>query len=162
MAKVGLGGGCHWCTEAVFQSLRGVTDVAQGFIAPNAQLNAFSEAVVVCFDEQIITLEHLIFIHLHTHKSTKNHSMRAKYRSAIYVFDASTQERATQALIKAQSDFKEKLITKVVPFGRFKYSDERFHNYYRANPNKPFCESYISPKLAMLKRKFSRYYQDVS
>lgn len=84
--KIGFGGGCHWCTEAVFQNLKGVNHVAQGWIASDENNTAFSEAVVVEFNPPKINLKTLIEIHLATHKSTSNHSMRKKYRSAIYVF----------------------------------------------------------------------------
>jgi len=85
LTKVAFGGGCYWCTEAVFQSLIGVEKVAQGFISSEGKNDSFSEAVIVYFNEKI-TLKTLIEIHLHTHKSTKEHSMRTKYRSAIYYF----------------------------------------------------------------------------
>src|SRR3954451_12716902 len=86
--KIGFGGGCHWCTEAVFLSLKGVEQVEQGWIASQPPYDAFSEAVVVTYDPLVITLTDLITIHLHTHASTSNHSMRQKYRSAVYWFDA--------------------------------------------------------------------------
>ena len=67
--KIALGGGCHWCTEAVFQSLKGVEKVNQGYVASTGENNWFSEAVIVHFNDEIITLKTLIEIHLHTHKS---------------------------------------------------------------------------------------------
>lgn len=96
MRKVGFGGGCHWCTEAVFQSLVGVIKVEQGFIAPLEVRNAFSEAVVVHFNQDEIGLKNLIEIHLRTHNSTSAHSMRDKYRSAIYAFDEVTRVNSTK------------------------------------------------------------------
>jgi len=86
-SKIGFGGGCHWCTEAVFQSLKGVRSVAQGFIASTEKNSSFSEAVIVFYDAAIITLKDLIEIHLHTHNSTSNHRFRKKYRSAVYYFE---------------------------------------------------------------------------
>ncbi|MEM9076169.1 MAG: peptide-methionine (S)-S-oxide reductase [Bacteroidota bacterium] len=79
MDKIGLGGGCHWCTEAVFSSLNDVIRVEQGFISSNEE-SAFSEAVIVHYDSNAISLKDLVGIHLYTHKSTSDHSMRAKYR----------------------------------------------------------------------------------
>lgn len=76
--KIGLGGGCHWCTEAVFQSLIGIEKVEQGFIASTEEYNTFSEAVIVHFDSEVISAKTLIEIHLYTHKSTSQHSMRSK------------------------------------------------------------------------------------
>lgn len=76
LKKIGFGGGCHWCTEAVFQSLKGVKSVQQGWIASKNEHFEFSEAVIVDFDPSSIPLKVLIEIHLHTHKSTSEHSMR--------------------------------------------------------------------------------------
>ena len=78
--KIALGGGCHWCTEAVFQSLKGVEKVEQGFVAPLQDLNSYSEAVIVHYNADLISLKDLIEVHLDTHKSTSNHSFRKKYR----------------------------------------------------------------------------------
>ncbi len=93
--KIALGGGCHWCTEAVFQSLIGVRSVEQGFVASTEENSSFSEAVIVHFNPEDITLQTLIEVHLHTHKSTSAHSMRQKYRSAIYYF---SDEQKTKSL----------------------------------------------------------------
>ena len=155
MEKIGLGGGCHWCTEAIFQSLKGVTKVEQGFIAPRGNGASFSEAVIVHYHKEHIDLGDIIEIHLHTHKSTSEHSMRNKYRSAIYAFDEESRKKSLSILEDLQKDFDKKLITKVLRFYGFKPSATQFHNYYYENPGKPFCETYISPKLKVLFKKFS-------
>ncbi len=155
MEKIGLGGGCHWCTEAVFQSLRGVAKVEQGFIASTDKNNTFSEAVIVHFDPTSISLKDLIEIHLHTHESTSDHSMRQKYRSAVYVFSEGQRQEVKEILTRLQSDFESPLITQVLPFDAFKPSEVQFADYYYKNPQKPFCRSYIQPKLKMLLERFS-------
>ncbi|UQD57677.1 peptide-methionine (S)-S-oxide reductase [Flavobacterium sp. K5-23] len=155
--KIGLGGGCHWCTEAVFQSLIGVEKVEQGWIASNGNNESFSEAVIIHFDASKISLEVLIEIHLHTHKSTVKHSMREKYRSAIYFFNLEQQAKAKTILSKLQPHFKNEIITTVMPFLNFKASREEILNYYYKNPEKPFCKNYIDPKLKILLEKFSKY-----
>lgn len=152
--KIAFGGGCHWCTEAVFQSLKGIEKVEQGFVASTGSDNSFSEAIIVYFDPSVIPLKILIEIHLYTHKSTSQHSMRGKYRSAIYVFSDTQSRKAILILKKLQEKFEHKLITKVYPFGQFKPTDERFANYYYNNPDKPFCQSYINPKLQLLLERF--------
>ncbi len=86
MEKIGFGGGCHWCTEAVFQALIGVEKVEQGWIASEGENDSFSEAVIVHFDESTIDLSTLTAIHLFTHSCTSEHSMWKKYRSAVYTF----------------------------------------------------------------------------
>jgi len=155
--KIALGGGCHWCTEAVFQSLMGVTKVEQGFLASTDENKTFSEAVIVHFNAEIISLQTLIEVHLHTHKSSSTHSMRAKYRSAIYYFSLEQKTEAEVILNTFQPEFENKIITKVLPFSKFMPSREAIQNYYIKNPEKPFCERYINPKLKRLQDKFSKH-----
>lgn len=155
--KIALGGGCHWCTEAVFQSLLGILKAEQGFVASTGKNNAFSEAVIVHFNAEEISLKTLIEIHLHTHKSTSNHSMRTKYRSAVYTFSEAQKKDAEQIVKNFQSQFENKLITEVLPFESFKGSRKQIQNYYFNNPEKPFCERFINPKLEVLLKQFSNY-----
>lgn len=154
--KIALGGGCHWCTEAVFQSLSGVSKVEQGFVASTDENSSFSEAVIVHFNQEEISLKTLIEIHLHTHKSTSNHSMRKKYRSAVYVYSNQQEKEAQLCIENFQIEFNNKLITKVYPFKSFKASRKQITNYYYENPEKPFCKRYISPKIEMLQEKFTK------
>jgi len=152
--KVGFGGGCHWCTEAVFQALHGVIKVEQGWIASFDEQSAFSEAVIVHFNETAISLETLIEVHINTHKSSSNHSMRKKYRSAVYTFSASQKNQAKTIISGFQSEFNNHLITEVYPFKSFRPSPEAIQNYYKKNPSKPFCEKYINPKLRLIAARF--------
>lgn len=155
--KIALGGSCHWCTEAVFQSLLGVKKVEQGYVASTNENSSFSEAIVVHFNGEVISLKTLIEIHLYTHKSTSNHTMRTKYRSAIYVF-SEEQKKESQAILRGfQSDFDDKIITEVYPFSEFKPSRESIQNYYQRNPEKPFCKTFINPKLHLILKQFSAY-----
>lgn len=155
--KIGFGGGCHWCTEAVFQSLIGVTQVEQGWIASTGSNDTFSEAVKVTFNPNKITLKTLIEVHLHTHNSAANHTMRTKYRSAIYYFD-DNQKHESELIIKAlQIDFDKKIITKTLAFNTFKISREDITNYFYNNPKKPFCKQFIAPKLKLIIQKFSKH-----
>ncbi len=157
LTKIALGGGCHWCTEAVFQSLKGVEKVEQGYVASIGENKTFSEAVIVHFNPEEIELRVLIEIHLYTHKSTSNHSMRGKYRSAVYTF-SKEQENDSKVIIESfQKDFNGEIITKVFPFQSFKASRESIQNYYHKNPNKPFCETFINPKLKLLLKQFSKH-----
>jgi peptide-methionine (S)-S-oxide reductase len=153
--KVAFGGGCHWCTEAVFQSLKGVEKVEQGWVSSSNENNTFSEAVIVHFYAELISLKHLIQVHLATHKSTSNHSMRKKYRSAIYIFSDEQKIASNAILDEIQKQTTAKIITQVLPFSKFKPSDSQFQNYYNKNPQKPFCKKYILPKLNLISNQFS-------
>ena len=144
---IGFGGGCHWCTEAVFQHVKGVTKVEQGYIASTGTNAPFSEGVIVHYNTTIVSLEILIEIHLDSHASTTNHSMRDRYRSAIYYMDLKTKDIAQIALEKLQQENDKNYITKVLSFQSFKASRESIRDYYKKNPNAPFCTRYILPKL---------------
>lgn len=87
LAKLGFSGGCHWCTEAVFQAVIGVEKVEQGWISPAGKAGTFYEGVLVHFDPALVDIDLLVAIHLHSHSATADHSMRNKYRSGVYVFN---------------------------------------------------------------------------
>jgi len=156
MVKIGLGGGCHWCTEAVFQSLKGVEKVQQGWINPQEIDLPPSEAVIVHFDPNQISLAVLLEIHLITHSATANHSMRGKYRSAVYAFSTAQAQEVTTLLYQLQAQFERELVTTVYLFGYFKENEAQFLNYYYTNPQKPFCSTYIDPKLKLLMQRFAQ------
>lgn len=153
--KIGFGGGCHWCTEAVFQALRGVVDVKQGFVQSDTPDDTWSEAVVLEFDPSIVSIESLVSVHLATHASTSDHKLRGKYRSAVYTFSSEQRELARAAIAKAEQETGLEFVTRVLSYRGFKPSDERFHDYYKTAPDRPFCQTYIDPKLARLRANFS-------
>ncbi|HSM64180.1 MAG TPA: peptide-methionine (S)-S-oxide reductase, partial [Gillisia sp.] len=99
LEKIAFGGGCLWFSEAVFQAVIGVEKVEQGYVASTAKDSSFSEAVIVHFDPEIVQLKLLLEIHLYTHNCTSNHSMRNKYRSAVYSY-SDTQMKAAVEVIK--------------------------------------------------------------
>jgi len=154
--KIGFGGGCHWCTEAVFQSLLGVVKVEQGYISSDDINDTFSEAVIVQFDSETISLQTLIEVHLLTHNSTSDHSMRSKYRSAVYTVSEKQKEEALIVIDQLQKEKDKLYITEVLAFSEFKPSREEITNYYFKNPEKPFCKSFIDPKLKLLLEQFSK------
>ena len=154
LTTIGLGGGCHWCTEAVYASLKGMVSVEQGWISSDYPNNGLSEAILIKFDEQLISLQDVIEIHLYTHSATSNHSMREKYRSAIYVLNNKDNNRVKALLKTLQTDFLKPLITQALNLKKFKKSEEKYLNYYYKNPDKPFCQAHIQPKLQLLIQRY--------
>lgn len=155
--KIGLGGGCHWCTEAVFAALRGVEQVEQGYIRADAPHDNWSEAVQLHVDLAVIPLVALIEVHLRTHASTSAHKMRGKYRSAIYVENDADAASARDILEHLAKGFEAPLVTQVLPLRSFDPSPERYRNYAQKNAGGPFCNTYIDPKLALLRRQFAAH-----
>jgi len=160
MNKIGIGGSCHWCTEAIFQSLTGVMKVDQGWIS-SKRFTEFSEAIVVKFNPNLVSLETLIKIHLHTHSCTSNHPLRDKYRSAVYCFDLEQKERVQLLLHEQQKDFDDPIITRTLHFQEFKKNKEEYLDYYYSDPSKSFCQNIINPKLHLLLNKY-RTHVDVN
>jgi peptide-methionine (S)-S-oxide reductase len=154
MQRIGFGGGCHWCTEAVFQALIGVARVEQGFIAAPPPNDTLSEAVIVTFDPDTIPLTALIAVHMATHSATSTHGLRHRYRSAIYCTDAAMADAAQTALADLAQQTGARFVTKALQLVRFVRSDPRYHNYYATNPERPFCQTHIDPKLARLRQEF--------
>ena len=109
------------------------------------------------FDPEVIDLASLIDIHLHTHSSTSQHRMRAKYRSAIYVNSPQQAREANTILSEIQETFSETLVTRVLPLARFKSSQSRWQNYLEKNSGNQFCERYIEPKLEKLHDDYTHF-----
>ncbi|MEM6877036.1 MAG: peptide-methionine (S)-S-oxide reductase [Bacteroidota bacterium] len=150
---IALSGGCHWCTEGIFVSLRGVIEVAQGWIRSESPNDVWAEGILAHYDPDIISTADMIEVHLETHAATSKHSLRWKYRSAIYYRTVQEEEDFRRSLVQLAPRFDRPLITEVLPFVAFKLNQEEYLDYYRRNPEKPFCQRYISPKLEKLKLK---------
>lgn len=132
----------------------------QQLLDDGKERGAFSEAVFVTFDTQKIDLKDIIEIHLYTHSSTANHAMRKKYRSAVYAMSKEDQKQLGLLLTELQKEFKESLVTRALLFKDFKKSEEQYLDYYYKNPDKPFCQTYIQPKLKMLLQKYPNIVDD--
>jgi peptide-methionine (S)-S-oxide reductase len=157
MQKIGFGGSCHWCTEAIFRSLKGIVAVEQGWISSDGENTIPSEAVIVTYDVNEISLQILIAIHLHTHSCTAAHSMRDKYRSAVYTFNNKQAAEAQTEIKGLQVEFEQPIITKVLPFQTFRLNEETYLDYYYKDPSRPFCQNIVNPKLKELIRRFQKH-----
>ena len=155
LARLGLGGGCHWCTEGVFVSLRGVARVEQGWISAPPPHDAFSEAVIVHYDPAVVAADDLVAVHLETHAATQQHGLRHRYRSAVYYFDPADAAPLRAVLDELAADYAEPLVTQLLPFAAFRPSLPEHLDYYRTDPERPFCQRYITPKLDALRRNRS-------
>lgn len=135
-------------------SLNGVSTVEQGFIKSEHPNDAFSEAVIVHYDTSLIRLADLIEVHLNTHASASQHRMREKYRSAIYNFSDEQCHESQLALIHLRQHYEKPLVTQVLPYVAFKASDNKYRNYYYRDKSRPFCRTYIEPKIDKLRQCF--------
>ncbi|KID57007.1 hypothetical protein JF50_14165 [Pseudoalteromonas luteoviolacea] len=152
--KLGLGGSCYWCTEAIFRSIIGVQTVEQGWLNSFEDHISFSEGIFLEFDPHIITLNELVEIHLLTHSSTSNHSRRDKYRSAVYCQTIEHQKEVEGIIATLQGEFDQPIITRALLINEFKLSPEHYQDYFYTAPKRPFCQKIIVPKLVKLMEEF--------
>lgn len=163
-----FGGGCFWCTEAIFQQIQGVIRVASGYSGGHVEdpdyqgvcsgRTGHAEVVQVVFDPAVISYADLLRIHLGTHDPTTPDRQGAdrgtQYRSIILAHDGDQEATARAVLEEVAEQFEDEIVTEVKPFERF-YEAERYHqDYYAGNPAKPYCSVVIAPKLDKLKALF--------
>ena len=174
LSKIILGGGCFWCTEGVFQLVRGVEKVVSGYTG-GATLNptymqvcsgqtGHAEVIEVSFNPEVISLTELLDIFFHLHNPTTLNKQGAdagtQYRSAVYYLDDAQLPIIRQALEAAQADFPDKIVTEVTKLNIF-YPAENYHqNYFKNHPEQGYCQLVINPKISKLKQKYISKIQD--
>ncbi len=169
MQTATFGGGCFWCTEAIFNELNGVESVVSGYsggdvVNPNYQQvttgqTGHAEVIQVVFNADVISYDDLVRIHLHTHDPTTLNYQGAdkgtQYRSVIYFHDDAQEAAAKKVLEEEASSFDKPIVTELARFNAF-YKAENYHqDYYNRNDGKPYCQAVISPKLRKLREKYA-------
>ena len=163
-----LAGGCFWCTEAIFKQLRGVNSVTPGYSggtienpsyeAVSSGSTGHAESVQIDFDEKIISFESLLEVFFKLHDPTTLNRQGAdvgtQYRSAIFFHDKSQEKSAHDVLNSIQNEYKNPIITEVVPFTAFYAADPSHKDYYFKHRNSPYCMLVIDPKINKLKKEF--------
>src|SRR3989344_2746633 len=166
-----FGGGCFWCTEAIFQRLKGVASVSSGYAGGSKEKPSYeevcsgttghAEVVRILFDPKIITYRDLLEIFFATHDPTtvnrQGNDVGAQYRSAI-LYENEAQKKAAEKIIKEINEkgaFAKPIVTELAPLEQF-YEAEQYHrDYYNANRGQPYCSFVIAPKLEKFKKKFA-------
>ena len=170
MATATLAGGCFWCTEAVFQRLKGVTAVLPGYTGgtrPNPTYNevcsgqtGHAEAVQIEFDPAVISYEDLLHVFFELHDPTTLNRQGAdtgtQYRSAIYYHDE--EQRATAERVKAEVDaskaYRDPVVTEITAASEY-YPAEDYHiDFYNQNRGNGYCRVVIDPKVQKLFKEF--------
>ncbi|MCI4336699.1 MAG: peptide-methionine (S)-S-oxide reductase MsrA [Thermoplasmata archaeon] len=167
-----LGGGCFWCTEAVFSELKGVREVLPGYSGgerPNPTYEqvcdgdtGHAEVVQVRFDPTVISYHDLLAIFFTVHDPTtlnrQGNDMGTQYRSVIFYHDAAQRDVAQQTVTEVQAAriWPGRIVTEVTPFRAFFPAEEYHRDYFRRNPGQGYCRAIIAPKVA----KFRAHYAE--
>ena len=162
-----FGGGCFWCTEAVFQKVKGVESIVSGYSGGNVPgrptyrevcsgLTGHAEVIQVTFDANVITYEDILVIFMTTHDPTTLNQQGAdrgtQYRSVIY-YHNETQKEIAEIIIKELTQYYEDpIVTEVSEAVTFYEAEKEHQDYYRNNQAQGYCSFVITPKLMKLRK----------
>lgn len=168
-----FGGGCFWCTEAVFLQLKGVSAVTSGYAGGHVQQPSYeqicngdtqhAEVILVQYDETQISFAQLLDVFFATHDPTtlnrQGNDVGTQYRSVIYYFNDTQQQQAEQAIdaLKAEGL---KIVTELSPAPIFYPAEDYHQNFFARNPSQGYCNFAIPPKLMKLRSKFQDLLKD--
>ncbi len=171
-----VGGGCFWCTEAVFEELKGVEKVESGY-AGGAGANPTYEQVCsgttghaevsqITFDPKAISLKQLLEVFFTVHDPTtlnrQGNDTGTQYRSVIFYRNDAQKAAASQAIkdIEAAKIWDGNIVTEVVPLKAFYKAEDYHQEYYRNNPRQGYCTVVITPKVAKFREHFRSLLKD--
>jgi peptide-methionine (S)-S-oxide reductase len=172
METATLAGGCFWCTEAIFNRLRGVAKVVSGYIGGNINepnydnvssgTTGHAEAIQITFDPKIISYEKLLDVYWHLIDPTTLNRQGAdtgkQYRSVIFYHDEKQKKQAEESKkrLAESGHYQNPIITKIEPFTRFYPAEDYHQNYYEKNPDQAYCRIVIDPKIQKLMLKYPK------
>ena len=168
---VTLGGGCFWCTEAIFRDTEGVLGVRSGFSGgfiknpPYREVRTgrtgHAEVIQISYDPEKISLRELLMIHLTTHDPTTLNEQGAdkgsQYRSIIFYGDDDEKAIAEKAVEELQHSYNDPIITELQPFTVFYQAEDDHQNYYAENQEAYYCQMVIAPKLTKYRENRKKY-----
>lgn len=170
--KITLGNGCFWCTEAIFQQVKGVSDVVSGYSGGHVENPTYeqvcekntghAEVLQVTFDPSVISVDELLEIFWQTHDPTtlnrQGNDVGPQYRSVIFYHNEHQKERAEfyKRKLDESGAYDDPIVTAIEPFTTFYKAEDYHQNYYKQNGNQPYCYFVIRPKL----EKFEKVFKD--
>ncbi len=169
-----LGGGCFWCTEAIFKRLQGVVSVQPGYAGGDVENPSYQqvcekntghiEVIRVEYDPQQISYEDVLEVHFATHDPTtpdrQGNDIGPQYASAIFYANEQEEQKARAAIEKAQANFSDSIVTKLLPAAKFWVAEDYHHNYFELNPNQPYCAMVVGEKVSKFMRKYADKLKD--
>jgi len=165
-----LANGCFWCTEAIFQQLKGVEKVTSGYTGGNLKNPTYkeictgntghAEGIQIEFDSNIISYQEILDVFFSTHDPTtlnrQGYDVGTQYRSAIF-YNSEAQKEIAEAFIIALTNarvFDNPIVTEITPLSVFYIAEDYHQNYYNNNKSQGYCQAVINPKLAKFIEKY--------
>ena len=167
-----LGGGCFWCTQAVYVQVRGVQELECGYSNGHTAVptyervcegdTGYNEVVRLAYDPAVVStrevLEIFFLIHDPTTLNRQGHDVGTQYRSGIY-FTTPEQQAEAQALMREITDsghYRSPLVTEVLPVERYVRAEEYHQDFFARNPTQGYCVAVAAPKVAKFRKTFTR------
>ncbi len=165
-----FGGGCFWCTEAIFQMVPGVKSVASGFAGGTKENPTYkevctgttghAEVIQVEYDPRTVSYEKLVETFWEAHDPTTLNRQGAdtgtQYRSIILYSSEAQKAAAEKSKAAAQKHFSKPIVTEIVPLKKFYKAEDYHQDYYRSNSNAPYCSVVIRPKVEKFEKKLKQ------
>lgn len=164
-----LGGGCFWCTEAVFQQLKGVLEVESGYTGgevPNPSYEQIcegttghAEVVKLTFDPDVISyreiLEVFFTIHDPTTPNRQGNDVGTQYRSVIYYHSPQQQDTAKHVISEMANVWDAPIVTELSPIGDYYKAEDYHQNFFRQHPMQGYCAFIVAPKVSKFRQTFA-------
>ena len=168
-----LAGGCFWCLEAVFASIKGVNSVKSGYTAGHTEQPTYAqvctgqtghtEAVQIDFDEHTISYAELLTIFFAIHNPTtlnrQGNDVGTQYRSGIYYLNETQQAAAQAAIAQAQTQYAEPIVTELQAASTFYPAESEHDDYFRLHPYQGYCQLVIAPKVLHAREEFAHHWR---
>lgn len=168
--KATFAGGCFWCTETVFSSLEGVESVTSGYIGGTTinptykevctGTTGHAEAVEIMFNPEIISYKELLEIFFATHNPTtlnrQGEDIGTQYRSEIFYHNEEQKKQAEDfiAFMTSEEIFEDPIVTQISQATDFYKAEDYHQDYFNNNPNQPYCQAVINPKVKKFKQTY--------
>jgi peptide methionine sulfoxide reductase msrA/msrB len=173
LAQATFGGGCFWCTEAIFQGLRGVHRVESGYSGGTTDHPTYeavcsgntghAEVIQVTYDPTQLSFLDLVTLHLCTHDPTTLNRQGAdhgtQYRSIIFYSSPEERQAAIESIRTVEEAIGKPIVTELHPFEVFHPAEDSHQNYYNRNRQSGYCVAVIEPKLSHLRERFAMLLQ---
>ena len=164
-----VGGGCYWCTEAIFQMLPGVKSVSSGFAGgtkPNPTYEevctgttGHAEVIQIEYDPKVISYEKILETFWEAHDPTtlnrQGPDTGTQYRSIILYRNPAEKAAAEKSKAEAQKHFSRPIVTEIVPLKQFYKAEDYHQDYYRNHKDAPYCRNIIRPKVEKFEKKLA-------
>lgn len=162
-----LGGGCFWCTEAIYQMLPGVKSVSSGYAGGTTENPSYkdvcsgqtghAEVIQIEYDPKQVSYDKILETFWQAHDPTTLNRQGAdagtQYRSIILYNSEAQKVAAEKSKVEAQKHFDRPIVTQIVPLKKFFKAEGYHQNYFRSNPDQPYCRAVILPKVEKFEKK---------